>query len=692
MKYYLLLFAVLAVDGQKQSNPCIDHCICNFKLYGRLQVISCDKPVTLNSTTFQDIDKSLTTVISLDGLIINQIQEDVFRDFKNLDDVIISGTRIGSIDAKSFNNIKRLKFVDCRFEDSPDLDSEKLQELHFGSSYLDQIPDLRYLFKLTFLNLTGNYIKTMEVETFSQLFYLEELHLSSNEIFRLPATIFINNQQLITLNLDNNPLQHFSINITDNIEILSFKNCKLDGIDEKTAHRLTSVNDLTLSHNNIRNLSSQTFKYMRELSIIDLSYNKLTELDEKIFVENGKLIRIVLDGNNFHTLPSFYLNNGQTFQIYTFSCKYCNIATLSSNVFQNMEDMINLYLSHNNLKNVDYLFEKINSLKALDISHNDISYISPAAFKNNKNLEVLNIAGNPLKVLNPEVFAGNSLLRDIDARNASLTKLWSNYNKRIKSLNKLLLSGNELGTLTSDDFVIMPNLEAIELHNNSFVFDKKLCSIFYYLELTGVNLIDESSTINSEGDGAFREDIDGYIIVKWDNIHKGLCTEQMIDSVPITKVARFKLNDDKTMYETYTEKLDIDEDDSDENDEDEYDDSYDDGDNDNDEETSTRYPKESTSLARATYILSVTSAFVLSALVVLTMAVTITLCILRRNNGFDMQKANLPRLKIPLWHTTPGQKKHSGSVYRPLSEDLSGPKTPKLSRYDFTSTPVVHSA
>ncbi|XP_056646846.1 protein artichoke [Diorhabda sublineata] len=682
MKYFLLLFAALAVDCRILAEPCIDHCVCNSKLLSRLQVISCDKPLVLNSTTFQNIDKNLTNVISFSDVIIDQIQENAFRDFKNLDDVMISGSNIGSIDAKSFNNVERLKFVDCAFEDSPDLFSEQLEELHFGSSRLDQIPNLNNLLKLTFLNLSGNYIKYVEVEAFTELFDLEELHLSNNEIFRLPATVFINNQQLLTLNLDNNPLNHFAINTSESLEILSLRNCRLDKFDKESARKLTSVNELNLSHNNIKNLSSETFAHMTELSVIDLSYNKLTDLDENVFAENGRLIRITLDGNDFNTLPVFYRKNEETFSIYSFSCRYCNLNTLSSNVFENMEDMINLYLSHNNFLNVDNMFDKIKNLKVLDISDNNIAYFSPGAFKNNKNLEVLNIAGNPLMVLNPEVFAGNYLLRDIDVRNASLTKLWSNYNKSVKSLRRLLLGGNNLGTLTSDDFVIMPALEAIELHNNPLIFDNKLCTLFSFLEVEGINPIDASSKKNNAADGAFREDTDGFITIQWKDVHGGMCPEE----IP------FNSNDDKTKYITNNE-----DDEDDDNDDDEDDDDYDEDDdyyidNENDEETSTKFSKENASLAKATYILSVTSAFVLSALIVLTIAVTITLCVLRRNNGFDMQKANLPRLKIPLWNTTQGHKKHSGSVYRPLSEDLSGPKTPKLSRYDFTSTPVVHSA
>lgn len=666
------------------SKTCIDHCTCSFgMLTNRLQVTKCDRPLVLNDATFKYISKTSTNVITLDNLIINQIQVSAFAGFKNLDDVIITNTRIATIDVKAFENVTRLKFSKCAFEDSPDLFSTKLEEVHFGECKLEEIPNLNGLINLTFLNLSGNYIKNIEVEAFAELFDLGELHLSDNNIHKLPPTAFINNQELITLNLDNNPLKHFNINTSDSLEILSLKNCQLETFDEESTKKLTSLNELNLSHNNLTDIFSKALSHMQDLSVIDLSYNKLTKLQDNIFSGNGKLIKVILDGNNFDTLPSFYRQNHESFSTYTFSCKSCNLRILSANVFQNMDGLINLELSHNKLMNVDNVFDKITSLKQLDISYNEISYLSPAAFVHNGNLEILNIAGNPLLVLNPEVFAANHLLRDIDARNATLTKLWSNYNKPVKSLHKLLLSGNFLGTLTNDDFNIMPKLEAIELEDNPLVFDEKLCMLLYFLDLQGITPIDYSKNIYTGADKAFREDIDDFVTIEWKDVHKGKCPEHITESA-LPELTRI---DNKTTYKTIDkiEKEDYEEDDDDDDsDSDEYDDEY------YDEETTTKF--QDTSLARATYILSVTSVFVLSALVVLTIAVTLTLCILRRNNRFDMQRANLPRLKIPLWNTTPGQKKHSGSVYRPLSEDLSGPKTPKLSRYEFNTTPVVHTA
>lgn len=688
MRNWYLFLAALAVANAVPPIPtktksCIDSCKCKFtKLPSRLQIIDCDGPLVLNDTTFQYINKRPINVLSLENVIINQIQEGAFKDFENLDDIVILQSKIGSIDDKAFNNIKRLKFSGCGFEDSPDLFSEKLEELHFGDCQLEEIPNLNNLLSLRFLNLSGNYIKNIDIDAFATLFNLEELSLADNEIFKLPPTIFINNLDLNSLTLDNNPLRHFNLNTSENLEYLSLKNCQLEVFDEISTQRLSTLSELILSHNNIRELSSNTFARMRELSTINLSYNKLENLEADLFSNNKDLIKITLDGNNFKSLPNFKPTGEGDFSTYTLSCKYCGLKTLPGSVFQDMAGMITLDLSNNKLTSVEGTFEKIESLKHLDISNNNISKLTTKTFSSNRDLETLNLAGNPLKVVDPAVFVKNLVLREIDLRNASLTKLWSNSSPPLKYLHKILLSDNQLSSLSFDDLEVMPTIEAIDLNNNPLVFNDDFCNLILILQKKEVSPIENTKNLFADVDKAFGEDIDGFTIIEWKEFYQKKCPQIDIK--------------DSDFFYDINESESYDEDDGDDNDtedDDDYNDNYDD----NYSETVFLKKQEqavaaNSNLAKASYILSITSVFILSALVVLTVAVTVTLCVLRRSNNFNMHTANLPRLKIPLWSTAPSQKKHSGSVYRPLSEDLSGPKTPKLSRYEFAASPTVHAS
>ncbi|XP_060515926.1 carboxypeptidase N subunit 2-like [Cylas formicarius] len=687
--WLVLLTLVAASSALPQIKPlnCVQNCTCKEILPNILDVVGCDKPLTINSTLFEHLDKKIITVISFSNVIINQIKEDAFKHFAILEDVIIEKAQIGSIDSKAFDNIRKVKFANCGFEDEPTLYSQQLEELHFGNCKLDSIPPLDELFSLMFLNLSGNYIRDIDIMSFAELFDLEVLILSNNELSRIPANLFVNNQELNSLYLDNNPLKFFHMNTSNKLETLSLKNCHLTSFDQTSTYRLKSLSELNLSNNNLKSVSGKDFAYMIQLSVLDLSNNNLSKLDNDVFKKNAKLQKLTLDNNNFKTLPNFTLPDGDIFQIYTFSCRNCGLTNVGQNTFKNMPAIISLQLSHNNLTNVENTFGDIKSLKILDISYNQIQVLSTKAFQHNRNLENLNVAGNPLMALNPEVFAATKAIRKIDASNTKLYKLWSNKNVILESVKKLIVSSNQLTTLSVEDFKIVPNLQAIDLHNNPLQYDEQLCNVINWLEKLSVYPIEYFDGVESL-DQTLGNDIDNFTTNQWSEFRKKKCPEPQIED----DEEDYKDNEEADNNVNY--KVMNPADDNEEDDDYDYDENYDEDeeeDGDNDRITAEIIEDNNINLARASSILYIISVFVLTALAVLITAVTFTLVILKRNSKFPMHKANLPRLKIPLWDAQPGQKKHSGSVYRPLSEDLSGPKTPKCSRYEFSATPTVHT-
>lgn len=699
MKNWIILLSLVAVASallpQIRPTNCVANCKCKEILPNILDVIECDKALAINSTLFMQMDKSIINVVSFSNVIIEKIEEDAFKRFPMLEDVIIEKAQIGFVDTKAFNNVKKVKFSDCGFEDSPNLYSEKLEELHFGNCKLDSIPDLNNLFSLMFLNLSGNYIREVDIMSFAELFDLEELILSNNEISRIPANLFVNNEELNSLHLDNNPLKSFYLNTSNRLETLSLKNCYLSTFDERSTQRLGDLSELNLANNNILNLTAKDLAHMSQLTVIDLSNNSLRSLEDDIFSGNPKLQKVTLDGNKFEILPNFTLPKSEQFQIYMFSCKNCGLKTINKSTFKNMPAVVGLNLAYNNFTFVQTMFDYISSLRMLDISYNNINILAPGAFDSNRNLETLIVAGNPLLDLNPENFANTKAIKTIDATNCRLYKLWANNGTILNSLRKLLLANNQLTTLSIADFKLLPALQVIDLNKNPLRFDDKLCKVINYLERLSVYPI-EYTDPKAKPEETLADDIDNFTTNQWSEFHKKQCPEMPNDIDDSEDREDEDLEDNKDDLSTL-KKL------SDENaDDDMYDDNYDDNydddsedsesEDDNDKITAEIVEDENINLARASYILSITSVFVLTALAVLIMAVTITLCILRRNNNFNMHRANLPRFKIPLWESQLSQKKHSGSVYRPLSEDLSGPRTPRVSRYEFTATPIVHSA
>lgn len=693
MKIFWVLSAILALACALPEVPvnCVHSCKCLEVFPNILQVISCDFPITINATFLNNLNKTSITVISFANVTIESISENAFLPFPLLEDIVIENSNIGHIDSKAFDNVKKVKFSNCAIEDPPSLKSEKLEELHFGNCKLIDIPPLENLFSLVFLNLSGNYIKNIDIITFAELFDLEILILSNNEITKIPSNAFISNKALNSLFLDNNPLKYFSLNTSNSLETLSLKNCYLTEFNSKSSSKLTMLNELNLSNNKIRILKSDDFNYMKLLTIIDLSANNLIQLDNDAFAGNPKLKKLILDGNKFDSLPNFTLANNENFEIYTFSCKNCELQTINKNAFKYMPAIDNLNLSENKLTSISKCFNYITSLRLLDISYNNITDISELSFQQNVNLENLNIAGNPLLTLNPDVFVYTRNIQKIDASKCRLYKLWSSNKTSLTSLKKLLIADNQIVTLSTADFKLIPHLKAVDLHNNPLIFDEEFCKLIRYLEKQAVYPIDLSSPMtNPEDDLA--NDIENFVLYKWSTIPNNNCSELSNDINE--KGDDFDLverGDSKVDFSAVDKIIDFDEDpdyniyDSDDNNVDE-DDEDEDEETEEDRITAEIIADENMTLSKAKYIFSVTSIFIFTAFVVLVLAVTCTLCILKRDNNYG---PNLPRLKIPLWETQPSQKKHSGSVYRPLSEDVSGPITD--SRYEFSTTPTVHS-
>lgn len=705
----LLLLSVasvaLALPPIRPTN-CIQNCECNNILPNIVNVISCNGSLVVNSQLFRTLDRNAVTVLTLSNVIISEMKEDAFTGMPYLQNVILKDSQIGSIDEKAFNNVKYLKVADCGFEDSPNLSSEKLEELHFGNCRLDEIPALDKLYELRLLNLSGNYIREIGITAFSQLFSLETLYLTDNQISRVPANVFVNNGELASLYLDNNPLKTFYLNTSNSLESLSLRNCFLSTFDERSSSRLTSLSELNLSNNRISNLQPSHLAFMSELSVLDLSKNNLSKLDNEIFSSNFKLRKVMLDDNHLGVLPNFTLANNRQFEIYIFSCKNCGLTTGHPEIFKIMPTIVSLNLSYNNFTFIDNMLMYISSLRLLDVSYNKLKVLT-GAFNSNRNLETLNIAGNPLMTLNPGNFINNKAINKIDARNCKLYTLWSNNATILESVKRLYLGENQLTSLSIEDMKVVPQLSIIDLNDNLFVFDNHMCNVINYLEARFVNPIDNSQKIV---EGPLMDDIDNFTPNGWMDLHKGLCPEvtfnidgEESDNIGVLDedVPMLVLQNLSAIKDEIDDAINGDNDEDEDVDDDEEEDNYEDEDEEDDNDvsiddlddapTAEIIDGENINLARVSYILSITSVFVLTALAVLIMSVVITLCVLRRNNNFNMHRANLPRLKIPLWSTQLTEKKHSGSIYRPLSEDLSGPKTPKMNRYEFAATPTVHN-
>jgi len=486
------------------------------------------------------------------------------------------------------------------------------------------------------------------------------------------------------------------------LEFLSLNNNRLEVFDAESTRNLGNLKSLDLSHNRLTKINQETFRNMPALEILNLGYNKLTSLDNNTFSYNKNLEKLILDGNNFKTLPIFEGHTDIFRRIYNFSCRKCGIVSLSSFTFGSMPGLLQISLSDNYLEILDpKSFALVSGLEILDLSNNKLSKLGGNVFSDNKELLEINLSGNPLRTLDPKDFIDLKKLRKLDVSNAQLKSLWiDNYEYVLNDLEQLTISNNSIEDISTNDLKVMPNLRYIDLENNPLRCTIHLANLIKWLTIhqvfsvEGVNVLRRNEKFLDE-----RPYFEGTYDHKsqWEKLVKKSCvpsddeeTNKNTDFVMTLIIQNAREMNSVPIVDPPHQITNYDDptDDDDEDDEDD-DEGY--SDDPEDAMFDIVETKDEFSFNQVTNIISVTSVFVITALVVLSAAVSITLVILKRHNTLNINNANLPRIKIPRWETIPSQKKHSGSVYRPLSEEILTPPTPKFNRYEFKANPTVHT-
>ncbi|XP_049817075.1 insulin-like growth factor-binding protein complex acid labile subunit isoform X2 [Aethina tumida] len=703
MLFYSILVALVAtaaaVPAKQNVTECIPNCSCITR-HTTLTIKECKGVLTLDKITFKNLKKSGIDTLVIDTEHINTIDANVFEQFSQFYSVVIKNAKIGVINPKAFANIIVLSFENCDFEDEPEIYSEHLEELKFVDCRLSEVPTLNCP-QLTYLNLTRNFIKEVDVASFAMLQSLEDLDLSQNQISKFPDNVLINNRDLNTLYIDNNPLTYFGINTTNDIELLSLKGCQLTKFNQNATRYLDYLTALYLNDNQIDMIEGIDMAFMSSLEIFDISNNKLQKLNPDVFENNTKLKKIFLDGNDLKFLPLFVTAQGRKFDTYKFSCRRCSLSQkLHPLVFKQLSALSELYLSDNYLANVNDSFSFLHSLKILDLSNNLIGDISESAFKNNQELDTFYLSGNQLSSVDPKVFEYNIRLLVLDMSNNSLATLWRTNSTALKSIDKFVVKNNKLRTLTTDDLNVTPNVHIFDVEGNSFECSPALIDSLLWLKKKSVFVNEQITHMDMTMDEQFDEDVEKayswkHILQACPNL-KMLFEQQEADNADDDD-DDLGLDDDDdtedfTLNNELDDKLPLKEDDED----DDYYDNYDDlGSKPSKPELeSVRDLKDETVEAiediHYAYIFSVSLVFIITALLVLCIAVTITLLVLKKNGTFNIHRGNIPRIKIPTWSTATGLKKHSGSIYRPLSEDFSA-QIPQPKHYEFSAAPTVHS-
>lgn len=275
--------------------------------------------------------------------------------------------------------------------------------------------------EMTQLNLTHNFLKRLDKDTFVGLKRLVDLDLSSNEIVDIHPQTFKDLTSLERLDLSSN---------------------KLVGFKKDTFEPLSSLKILCLRNNTIMDLPTLNFAFLIHLEFLDMSLNLVQEipkhgipyLKELKHLDFNTNVIDNIDQLGFHNLPSLRhldLSNN-------------NMTLIPTSALSKLSNLSHLYLSGNFIQNVTALsFQSLFHLKHLHLSRLfDLERIDSRAFVDNINLQKIWMNENiKVREVPPRLFHGNPKLTHIYMKNNALETLEASHFP-IDRLQELEISGN----------------------------------------------------------------------------------------------------------------------------------------------------------------------------------------------------------------------------------------------------------
>lgn len=623
---------------------------------------------------------------------------------------------------------------------TPFLNSSSIQELEISRCGLKEISKnaLTKLTNLMYINLSGNKLQELDSTVFSKLRILEEVDMSENSLESIPEDLFMDNSEMTTLRLRGNPITSvIGVQINELLTI-DLSMAKISTVGPSMFNSMTLVSNLNLSANGIRKIHNQAFHQLTSLNYLDLSNNNLDFISDQLIKENIQLDVLKIARNPFlKSLPEEgFACSSEQFNIYLFDASGCSIEKISDNFLKTLPALSQILLSHNKIKSIGSALQKSTRLVEIDLSYNLLTTLAMDTFSMNKDLGKLNLAGNPLTTLSADLFVSNTILTWLDVSSCHLDSLWGtnavSSGLVMKELHFLNVSNNNIKSINYKELQTISKLFTLDISQNPLECNPEFQTLMTWLGQHGV-LPSATDMLSSQ---KVLDKKVGDLMQKWEFLAKTVCPTNIM---PVSSDQSKSESDEKAGVESILKKIEenplidvngdyiVDEDEEDDYDDENGDDIlsipykepkiitkdsevkipkdlpkiYENIDHNKIEIPFEKEINEENIIAKELfdeleeekkmggesyvtyqeldsdyklYMLPMLLTIVLSVVMVFIMMKAIKHCTGPRNIGY---KSAVLSINTP---SVGRGKKDCGLVYQPLSEDLSGPKTPIISR------------
>lgn len=329
------------------------------------------------------------------------------------------------------------------------------------------------LHQIATVKIVNSTISNVGPNAFHGLHELYAVNLSNNKLKNLDPETFATNKKLLLLTLSNNPSLKFpaagSVEYflnASSVQELDVSYCNMQYITANTFKNMPGLMYLNVAGNKLSDVDPETFKKLLDLEELDLSDNNIKSLPDDIFSENTELATLHILKNPIDTVYGLQISD-----LLTLNAGQTNIKFVGPSMFNGMTYIANLNLSGNSIEKIhNQAFHKLVELNYLDLSFNNLDFISSILIKENIELDIFKISNNPrLKHLPTEGFECSADQFNIylfDASNCGLEEIFDNSLKTFTALSVINLSDNKIKTISNKVFSISPKLVEVNLAYN----------------------------------------------------------------------------------------------------------------------------------------------------------------------------------------------------------------------------------
>uniref|UniRef100_UPI003BB94F83 leucine-rich repeat and immunoglobulin-like domain-containing nogo receptor-interacting protein 4 n=1 Tax=Pogona vitticeps TaxID=103695 RepID=UPI003BB94F83 len=297
-----------------------------------------------------------------------------------------------------------------------------------------------------FLDLSRNFLHTLQGGMFSRLRALKELDLSHNVISNIEHRAFNSLHNLMTLQLNSNRLDMISDGIfagLPNLSVLDISENRILVFLDHSFKDLSNLRKLEVGGNHLVFISSHAFRGLQRLQQLSLEKCKFTSIPTEAFSHLHHLVELRLKVLNISILPNHSFKRLPHLRVLEIH-QWPFLTTLQSQSLSSL-NITSLSITKCNLHDVPYeAIKHLAHLRVLDLSYNPISVIHGKKLADLSRLQEFHLTGGRLVTIHVSAFHGLVHFRLLNVSSNSLQTLEENVFHSVGNLEVLRLDRNPL--------------------------------------------------------------------------------------------------------------------------------------------------------------------------------------------------------------------------------------------------------